>query len=335
MLGLLKRAFQKFQADQMTNHAAALTYYVMMSLFPALLVAVSLLGLLGNQSLVANAVRYARENGAPAEVANALQASLKTTIATTGGAASVTLVIGIAVALYGASGAFGGAGRALNAVYGTSEQRGFVRHKLSDLMWTVVVIALAIIALVCVLLGGGLAGDLFGTIGLGDTATQIWRFARWPAALAAVALMYALIYNFSPDVRPREWRWITPGSAAGVLIWILASAGFFLYVSNFGKYGATYGAFAGAVILLLWLYISSVAFLFGAEINAELEREQAGNGRVREPPAAPQWPAVAPATSSAEHAPSAPDGGPGRVDERSSAGPGRVDDKYGRDALAP
>ena len=323
MLGLLKRAFQKFQADQMTDHAGALTFFVMMSLFPGLLVAISLLGLLGDQALVSDAVRYAREHGAPAEVANALQASLRTTIAGAGDTASVTLLIGIAVALYGASGAFGGAGRALNAVYGTSERRGFVRHKLTDLMWTIVVIVLAVIALVCVLLGGGIARDLFGTIGLGDTATEIWRFARWPVALGAVMAMYALVYNFSPDVRPREWRWITPGASAGVLIWILASAGFFFYVSNFGRYGATYGAFAGAVILLLWLYLSSVAFLFGAEINAELERERAAAGRVHEPPARPDWPAVAPDAPGTEAAQGS-----------DSGGSGRVDDKYGRDALA-
>jgi len=323
MFGLAKRAFQKFQADDMTDHAAALTYFVMMSLFPGLLVAISLLGLLGDQSLVTDAVRYARENGAPDEVANAIQASLKTTIDTAGGTASITLVIGIAVALYGASGAFGGAGRALNAVYGTNEERGFVRHKLTDLMWTAVVIVLAVVALVCVLLGGGLAGDLFGTIGLGDTAADIWRFARWPVAIGAVLLMYALIYNFAPDVRPRAWRWITPGAVAGVLIWILASAGFFFYVSNFGKYGATYGAFAGAVILLLWLYLSSIAFLVGAEVNAQLERERAADGRVQDPPERPEWPAVPPDALGSEQSAGA-----------SLGGPGQSDDKYGRDALA-
>ena len=320
MLGLVKRALQKFQADNMTDHAGALTYFVMMSLFPGLLVGISLLGLLGDQSLVTDAVRYAREQGAPPEVANALQASLKTTIATAGGTASVTLAIGIAVALFGASGAFGGAGRALNTVYGTDEERGFVRRKLSDLLWTLVVIALAAVALFSVLLGGDLAGDLFGTIGLGDTAAQIWRFARWPVAIGAVLLLYALVYNFAPDVKPRKLRWITPGASAGVLIWILASIGFFFYVSNFGSYGATYGAFAGAVILLLWLYISSIAFLFGAEINAELEREQAAPSRVREPPAQPQWPAL-------------PDDAPQGVSS-DGGGSSRVDDKYGRDALA-
>ncbi|MBA3328231.1 MAG: YihY/virulence factor BrkB family protein [Solirubrobacterales bacterium] len=291
MLPTAKRALQKFLADGMTDHAASLTYFLMMSLFPALLVGVSLLGLLGDHSLVTDAVRYARENGAPPEVTEALDASLRGTIESAGGAVSVALVIGIAVALYGAAGAFGGAGRALNAVYGVEEGRSFVRRKLSDLGCTVVVIALAAIALVCVFLGGGLADDLFGTIGLGDTAAGIWRVARWAAAIGAVLAIYAVAYAWAPDIEPRKLRWISPGALTGVLIWILASAGFFLYVANFGSYGATYGAFAGAVILLLWLYLSNIAFLFGAELNAELERAEIAGRGGPPPPSPPPSPA--------------------------------------------
>ncbi|MEA2218241.1 MAG: rane protein [Solirubrobacteraceae bacterium] len=315
MLGTLKRAFEKFQADQMTDSAAALTYYAMMSLFPALLVGVSLLGLLGDQSLVTDAVGYAQRNGAPAEVADALSKSLSSTVQAAGGAVSGALVLGIAVAIYGASGAFGGAGRALNTVYGASETRGVVRHKLSDIGWTLVVILLAIVALFSVFLGGGLAHDLFGVIGLGDTAVGIWRFARWVVAICAVLLIYAIAYAFAPNIQPRRLRWITPGAVAGVLIWFVASAGFFVYVSNFGKYGATYGVFAGAVILLLWLYLSNLAFLFGAELNAELERERrpaASRPPPPSPPSPPSWP----------HAEASQDGANGRY----------VDDRYGRDA---
>ncbi len=323
MFGLVKRAFQKFLADNMTDYAASLTYYVMLSLFPGLLVGVSLLGLLGSESLVTDAVRYASDNGAPAEVTDAIEASLSATIEKASGTAGVTLVIGIALALFGASGAFGGAGRALNVAYGTSEERSFVRHKLTDLMWTMVVIVLALVAMASVFLGGGIAADLFGTIGLGDTAADIWLFARWPVALGAVLLMYALIYNFSPAVRPRPWRWITPGATAAVVIWILASIGFFYYVSNFGRYGATYGAFAGAVILLLWLYISSIAFLFGAELNAEIDRERGVRSREHKPPVRPDRPAV-------------PDDAPAAVEGAAEPfnGSAQIDDKYGRDALA-
>ena len=303
MLGHLTRAFKKFQADEMTDRAAAVTYYMMMSLFPALLVGVSLLGLLGNESLVTRAVDYARDNGAPAEVTDALQALLTKTVSATGGAVSGALVLGVAVALYGASGAFGAAGRALNDVYDVQESRGFVKHKLADIGYTILVIALALVALVSVFLGGKLAGDLFGTIGLGETAASVWRVARWAVAVGAVLAIYALVFACAPDIDARRRRIISPGAMVGVGIWIVASIGFFFYVSNFGKYGATYGAFAGAVILLLWLYISSVAFLFGAELNSVVDRK----GRAPEGARAPEQ-------------------GP------SDRPPG---DGYGRDVLAP
>ena len=314
MFDTVKRAFAKFQADEMTDSAAAMTYYVMMSLFPALLVCISLLGLLGDQSLVTDAVRYAREHGAPAEVTEALRASLSATVENAGGAVSFALLFGVLIAIYGASGAFGGAGRALNTVYGVRESRSFVKHKLSDIAWTLAAMLMAIVSLVCVFLGTGLARDLFGTIGLGDTAAGIWGFARWLVAIGAVLVMYAITYSFAPDIKPRRLRWITPGAITGVVIWLAASAGFFFYVSNFGKYGATYGAFAGAIILLLWLYLSNLAFLFGAELNAEREREQRPRA-ADPPPPTPQPPPSWPSTD---------EGSNGRY----------VDDKYGRDALA-
>ena len=301
---MLKRTFQKFQADEMSDHAAALTYFVMMSLFPALLVGVSLLGLLGDQSLVTKA----------------LDASLSATVANAGGAVSGALVLGILIAIYGASGAFGGAGRALNVVYGVKETRSFLRHKLMDIAWTSVVIVLSIVALFSVFLGGGLAGDLFGVIGLGGTAESIWLVGRWFVAIAAVLLIYAVAYTFGPNIEPRRLRWITAGAGAGVLIWLLGSAGFFFYVSNFGKYGATYGAFAGAVILLLWLYLSNLAFLFGAELNAQRERDLRPRTASPPPPTPqppPDWPSR-----------------PSDAGGNGASGGSFVDDKYGRDVLS-
>jgi membrane protein len=305
MVDKLKRAFKAFQADEMTDRAAALTYYMIMSLFPALLVGVSLLGLLGDRSTVTKAVDYASSNGAPAEVTDALEALLTKTIDSASGAVSFALVFGIAVALYSASGAFGAAGRALNDIYGVQETRGFLRHKLADIGFTVLVILLAIVALVSVFLGGGLAKDLFGTIGLGNTAASIWSVARWAAAIAAVLAIYSIVFAFSPDIDARRRRILSPGGLVGVAIWILASAGFFFYVANFGKYGATYGAFAGAVILLLWLYISAIAFLFGAELNSIVD------GRARR---------------------SRREGGASRAVSANGGGSG---DGYGRDVLAP
>lgn len=275
-VAVLVRALEKFEADEMLDRAAGMTYYMMMSLFPALLVGVSLLGLLGDRTLVTDAVGYAKDNGAPAEVADALEALLTKTVTAAGGAVSGALALGLVIALYGAAGAFGAAGRALNHVYGVKDSRGFVTHKLADIGYTILVIGLTIVALVCVFLGGQVADDLFGTIGLGDTAASVWRVARWAVAVGAVLAIYAIVYALAPEVSARRRRILSPGALVGVGIWIVASIGFVVYVSNFGRFGATYGAFAGAVILLLWLYVSSVAFLFGAELNSVTDREGAG-----------------------------------------------------------
>ena len=289
---VLVRAFKSFRAHDMTDHAASLTYYTMLSLFPALLAMVSVLGLVGTADLVTDAVDYARDNGADRSVTDAIQASLESAISKSGGAVSIALGVSVAIALNGASGAFGAAGRALNIVYGVEDDRGFVRRKLETLFFTLVVIVLAIIALVCVFLGGTLAGDLFGVIGLGDTAATVWTYARWLVALAAAILIYAIVYAFAPDISPRRFRWISPGAVLGVVLWLIASGAFFFYVSNFSSYGATYGAFASAVVLLLWLYITNLCLLLGGELNAELERsERAARGAP--PPPTPPTHAVA------------------------------------------
>ena len=257
-----------------------------MSLFPALLVGVSLLGLFGQQSLVTESVQYLDDAGAPDETIAAVEKSLEGLIESSGAKVGFGLVVGMLIGLNGASGAFGAAGRALNKVYGVDEDRGFVRRKAQDIMWTALVIVLAVIALGSVFLGGSVAEDLFGTIGLGSTAATIWIYARWLVALLAMMLVFAIIYAYAPDLEKRRFRWISPGAALGVVIWILASGLFFVYVANFGNYGATYGAFAGAVLLLLWLYITSLAFLLGGEVNGEIERGQIA-GRGGPPPPTP------------------------------------------------
>jgi membrane protein len=290
-LEALKLAFASFRQHKMTDWAASMTYFLVMALFPGLLVGVSLLSLFGQQSMVTDATKYLTGAGAPATVVNAVEASLKTLVETSSAKAGLALVLGLLVGLNGASGAFGAAGRALNVVYAVDEDRGFVRRKAQDIGWTLVVILLGVVALVSVFLGGTVAKDLFGTIGLGATAGSIWVYARWLVALASMIVVFAVIYAFAPDLQQRKFRWISPGSAFAVLIWLLASGLFFLYVSNFGNYGATYGAFAGAVILLLWLYLTSIAFLFGAELNGAIERsEMAGRGGPP-PPTPPPSPA--------------------------------------------
>jgi membrane protein len=259
--------------------AAALTYYAMMSLFPAIVLGTSLFALIGDESTVTNAVDYFARQGADPATQEAIRKVMDKIVSASGGAVSFALAISILIALNGASGAFGAAGRALNRVYGVEEDRGFVDRKLTDLGVTLMIVVLLLVVVAALFLGGGFAEDLLGSIGIGSTAAAVWSIARWPLALAAMMVAYALIYSFAPDVEPRKLRWITPGAAAGVAIWIVASIGFGIYIKNFSSYGAAYGAAGAVIVLLLWLWLSSCAFLFGAEVNAELERiERAGAG---------------------------------------------------------
>ncbi len=253
----------------MTDFAAALTYYALMSLAPAILAAVALLGVFGQQSLITDATDYARDIGAPEATVNSVSEIIKGALEKQN-AAVVSLIIGVAVALNGASGAFGAAGRALNRVWRVEEGRGFVGKKANDILWTLVVLLLIVITMVLVFLGGGLANDVFGLIGLGDTAASIWQFVRWPAALLTAMLVYAVVYFAAPNVEVRRFQWITPGAVFGVIMWLLASAAFFLYASKF-HLGAAYGALAGVVILLVWLWLTNSVLLFGAQLNAVID----------------------------------------------------------------
>jgi membrane protein len=254
----------------MSFYAAALTYFTLLSLFPGLLFGVAVLGVVGEATLVTDAARYLRDAGAPQDTVNAVTSALDSAISKRDTAVTA-LILGLGTSLWGASGAFGGAGTALNIVFRVDEGRGFVRKKVTDLACTLLVLALVIVTMTLILLGGGLAGDVLGLIGLGDTAAAVWRIVRWPAALLSAALIYAIVYWAAPNIEVRRFHWLTPGALAGVLIWIVASAAFFLYVSNFSTYGATYGAFAAAVILLVWLWITNLALLFGAELNAVID----------------------------------------------------------------
>jgi membrane protein len=269
----------------MTDRAAALTYYAMMSLFPALLLGITLLGLFGQQSVVSDASDYVLKNGADPATAAVVRKTLQNVIDSSGGALGFALILSVVLALNGASGAFGAAGRALNAVYGVEDDRGFVKHKLADLGATLAVIVLFAIVLVSLFLGGGIAKSIFGTIGLGSTAASVWAIVRWPVALLAATVAYALVYGLAPATVPRKVRWISPGAAVGVVLWIVLSIAFAIYIRNFSTYGAAYGAFGAAIVLLLWLYVSANAFLFGAELNAELQRSELAGRHGPPPPA--------------------------------------------------
>ncbi len=257
----------------MTHHAAALTYYSLMSLFPAALLGLSLLGLLGQYPSTYNAIIDYLRDVVPGSALAPLDSSLRDALQNKGTAATA-LIVSIALTLYGTTGTLEAARRALNVVFELDgDGRSFIRRKLTDIVFTVVLMALVLVSLIAVFVGGGFATDIFGFIGLGDTAASIWAIARWPAALAVTVLVFALIYYVTPDVEQRGFRWVTPGAFAGVAVWLGASLGFSTYISQVANVGALFGAFAGAIVLVAWLWLTNVALLFGAELDAEIERE--------------------------------------------------------------
>jgi membrane protein len=257
-----------FYDDQGTHHAAALTYYALMSLFPTLLLAVSLLGLAGEYPATYNSIVGHLRGVVPAATLAPLDAAVRAALKSKGTAA-VGLILALLAALYGATGYLEAARRALNVVFEASGGRSFVRRKLIDVASTLVLMALVLITLVLMFAGGGLASEV-----LGSEAASVWRIARWPTAFASALLAFSYIYYVTPDVQQRGFRSITPGALVGVALWLAASAAFSSYLANFRSFNVTYGSFAAAIILLVWLWLTNVALLFGAEVNAEIERRK-------------------------------------------------------------
>jgi membrane protein len=270
---IVKRTLRSFYDDQMTHHAAALTYYGLMSLFPAALLGISLLGLLGQYPETYDAIMGYLRDVAPGSAIAPLDDSLRTALRNKDTAATA-VVVSVLVAFYGTTGALEASRRALNVVFEAGGGRSFWRRKAIDVASTFVLGALVLATLVMVFVGGRLAEDLLGFIGLGSTAAKVWSIVRWPGALAVTILIFSLIYYVTPDVRQRAFRWITPGAIVGVILWLGASIGFSAYLSNFADLNAFYGAFAGAIVLVAWLWLTNVALLFGAELDAEIEREK-------------------------------------------------------------
>jgi membrane protein len=268
---VVKRSLRSFYDDQMTHHAAALTYYALMSLFPALLLGVSLLGLIGQYPATYDAIMGYLRDVAPASALAPLDSSLRGALRHKGTAAT-TLAVSVLVAFYGMTGVLEAARRALNVAFDVRKGRSFLRRKTVDVISAGILMAAILASLVLVFVGGRFARDLLGFVGVGPALADAWNVARWPAAVAVAIFVFSFIYRVTPDVRQRPLRWITPGATVGVALWLLASWGFATYISNVADVGALYGAFAGAIVLVGWIWLSNVALLYGAELNAELER---------------------------------------------------------------
>jgi membrane protein len=267
-LEVIKRTVVSFYDDQGTHHAAALTYYALMSLFPVLLLSVSLLGLIGEFPATYDAIVAYLRDVVPATTLAPLDDALRTALRNKGTAAA-SLAVAVLTAFYGGTGYLEAVRRALNVVMETDGGRSFLRRKLTDVASMVLLLALVLLTLVLMFAGEGAARTL-----VGDDAAAVWRLARWPGAVVTALLVFSFIYYVTPDVKPRAVRWLTPGAVIGVALWVLVSFGFSAYLSRFPGVNVTFGSFAAAIFLLVWLWLTNIALLVGAEVNAEIEREK-------------------------------------------------------------
>jgi membrane protein len=280
---VVRRTVREFREDNLTDWAAALTYYSVLSIFPALIALISVLGLIG-ESATDPLLDNLREL-APGPARDIVTSAIEN-LQSSPGSAGLLFVIGVGAALWSASGYVAAFMRASNAIYEVEEGRPIWKTLPVRLGLTIVLLTLVAVSATAVVLTGGLAeqaGDLFG---LGSTAVTAWDIAKWPVLLFLISFMFALLYWAAPNVKQPGFRWISPGGLLAVLVWVLASAAFAFYVANFGSYNKTYGTLGGVIAFLVWLWISNIAVLLGAEFNAELERGraiEAGQPADREP----------------------------------------------------
>jgi membrane protein len=266
----LRDASKSFRDNDLTDNAAALTYYSVLSIFPGLIVLVSLLGVLGNQGTIDSFLEIVDQLGSQSAVDTVTEPV--TNVVESSNAAGLALVLGIAAALWSASGYVGAFIRASNEVYEVEEERPFWKLRPLQILITLVMTVILAIVLIALLLTGPLTQAIGDEIGIGDTAQTAFAIAKWPVLFVLVVGVIGLLYRFSPNARHQGMRWILPGSLLATVLWLVASVGFSLYVANFGSYGNTYGSLAGVIVFLIWLWITNVAVLFGAQFAAELER---------------------------------------------------------------
>jgi len=270
---VLKRTVAEFRDDNLTDWAAALTYYAVLALFPGLIVLVSLLGLFGQYPETFNAMLDIVGQVGPDSTVDTFRGPIESVVREKA-AAGALLGFGLAGALWSASGYVGAFTRAANSIYEVKEGRPFWKLRPTQMGVTIgMVLLLALLALSLVITGP-LAEAVGDVVGLGDTAVTIFSIAKWPVGLVAVMGMFAVLYYVAPNVKQPHFRWVSPGGILAVLLWVVASAGFALYVSQFGSYNKTYGSLGGVIVFLTWLWISNIALLLGAEFDSELERSR-------------------------------------------------------------
>ena len=281
MFSTLKRTALEFREDNLSDWAAALTYYGLLALFPALIALVSLIGLIGDPKSTTESLTEIITELGPESAAETFKGPIES-VASDQSTAGLALVFGLAAALWSASGYVGAFMRASNVIYETPEGRPFWKLRPLQLLVTLGMILLMALLAAGLVLTGPIVDAIAGPIGLSDTAVTVWSIAKWPVMAAIFVFMVNVLYYASPNVKLRALRWVTPGSLVAIAVWIVASALFALYVANFGSYDKTYGTLGGLIALLVWFWISNLAILFGHQLNAERERSvEIAEGRPR------------------------------------------------------
>ncbi len=285
--GVLKRTFKQFNRDNLTDWAAALTYYGVLSLFPGIIVLTAILGLLGPdkiQTVIDNVNQLVPGQGKDIIVGAIKELTGSRSLA------GPLAILGLLGALWSASGYIGAFMRASNAIYGMPEGRPIWKVVPLRVVLTVAIVVLLAVCALGVVATGSVARRLGDLIGLGSTGILVWEIAKWPVIAVLVSVAFALLYWVGPNVRQPSFKWLTPGGLLAVVLWVLASGGFALYLANFGSYNKTYGSLAGVIVFLVWLWISNLAILLGAELDAELARGrtiEAGHADDQEEPFLP------------------------------------------------
>jgi membrane protein len=281
LLQTLKRTMTEFSEDNLTDSAAALTYYAVLSIFPALLAMVSIVGLVGDPQTITRVLTDIVGSIGPKSAVDALKGPIQG-LTKSSGTAGILLIVGIVSALWTASGYVGAFMRASNVIYEVEEGRSFIKLRPLQMLVTLVLILLLVVVLLAVVLTGPIAGAVGSAIGIGGTAVTVWNIAKWPVLFLVVVVMFAVLYYASPNAKLGGPKAIVPGAALAIVVWLVASAAFAFYVANFGSYNKTYGSLGAIIIFLVWLWITNVAILLGAELNAERERTRQLNAGVPE-----------------------------------------------------
>jgi membrane protein len=268
----LKRTGLEFQEDNLTDWAATLTYFGLLALFPALIVLVSIVGLVGDPQSTTDTLTDIVTKVGPDSAASTFEGPIKQ-VTESRSTAGFALIASTLVALWSASGYLGAFIRASNVIYETREGRPFWKLRPLQLLMTLVVVLLLAVMTLGVVVTGPIVSDVAEPIGVSDTAVSIWNYAKWLLIAVLFVLIIGLIYYASPNVKQRGFSWITPGGLVALVVWLIASAAFGLYVSKFGSYNKVYGSLAGVIIILIWMWITNLAILFGHELNAERERD--------------------------------------------------------------